>query len=100
MASPDSVLEAERGNPFILAEHHCGECSSQLPGQRRLPGTRFSADEMKRGHIVYTITRRLIRLRVWIHAGLDRLELGDQVWIGDPSEPLHLNAVQIRRLIE
>jgi hypothetical protein len=40
------------------------------------------------------------RLRVWVHAGLDRTELRDQFWIGDLGEPLHLSAIQDCRLIE
>jgi hypothetical protein len=38
-------LEAERIDPLILADHHCGERTPQLAGQRRLSCTRLSANK-------------------------------------------------------
>ena len=52
------------------------------------------------GEIMDRTNCRPAALRLRIHPGLDRLQLGDHVRIGDPGEPRHRFAVQPGRLIK
>src|SRR5450432_3235805 len=47
------IREAQRGDPFVLADDDGGQGPPQLARQRRLTGSRLPANEVKRRHATF-----------------------------------------------